>query len=157
MPNPSMVYFEDTGTLIAAPIDFVWEYLASERHAEAHRDVRNFRLLKTEGTTSTVRFERLLHGTWTKGVNRTTEFPPFCICIEEIEGTFAGSRFVLHYRPVGNQTQVNVYGDVRSKQVTPARAKRLFLDTLEGAYLADVPVLLAFRRERARARRRRKS
>ncbi len=151
-----MTYFEDTGTLIAAPIDFVWEYLESQRHATAHRDVRSFRLLKTEGATSTVRFERFLQGKWSKGVNRTTEFPPFCICVEETEGTFAGSRFVLHYRPVGNQTQVNVYGDARSKRLPPARAKRLFLDTLESAYLADVPVLLAFRRERARARARRR-
>ena len=148
-----MVYFEDTGTLIAAPIDFVWEYLASEQHGPAHaRSARNFRVTETVGSTSVIVAERFFEGRWSKLVSRSTDFPPFCICNEEIEGTFAGTKFVVLYRPIGNQTQVDVIGDIRSKSLAPARAERAFLALLEGAYLDDVPVLLQLRHQRSRAR-----
>jgi hypothetical protein len=148
-----MVYFEDTGTLIAAPIDFVWKYLGSEQHGLAHaRSARNFRVTKTVGPTSVIHAERFFEGRWSKLVVRSTDFPPFCVCNEEIEGTFAGTKFVMLYRPVGNQTQIDVFGDVQSKSLSPARAKRAFRKTLVGAYMDDVPVLLELRQERARAK-----
>jgi hypothetical protein len=148
-----MVYFEDTGTLIAAPIEFVWEYLTSPQHGPAHaKSARHFAVRETVGATSVVAAERFLDGQWKPFVSRSTDFPPFCVCNEEIEGDFAGTRFVLLYRPVGGQTQVDVFGDVQSKVFPPEVAKRRFLALLDAAYLDDVPVLLELRRTRAAAR-----
>jgi hypothetical protein len=148
-----MVYFEDTGTLIAAPLEFVWEYLVSEHHGPAHaKSARHFEVRETIGATAVIAAERFLDGHWKRFVSRSTDFPPFCVCNEEIEGDFAGTKFVLLYRPVGGQTQVDVFGDVQSTEFPPEVAKRRFLGLLEAAYLDDLPVLLELRRVRAAAR-----
>jgi hypothetical protein len=134
-----MVYFEDTGSVIDAPLDVVWTYLASEQHAAAHaRTARNFEVRETNGSTSVIWAERLVRGRWTPFLTRSTDFPPFAIGNEEIEGTFAGTKFVVLYRPVGPRTQVDVYGDVRSPALESDEAKALFLEVLAGAYDDDL-------------------
>jgi hypothetical protein len=139
-----MVYFEDTGTLINAPIGSVWDYLLSERHGPAHsKSARNFQVRETRGTTSLVYAERFLHGKWTPFVSKSTDFSPYCICNEEVEGDFAGTKFVVLYRPRGNQTQIDVFGDVKSKVFAPADALKIFLKLLENAYLDDEAAMAA--------------
>ena len=142
-----MTYFEDTGSILDAPIDYVWEYLMSEEHGSAHaRNARHFEVRETTGSTSVVAAERLLHGEWTPFVSRSTDFPPFAVCNEEIEGDFAGTKFVILYRPHGHQTRVDVYGDIRSDRFELERAKQLFLELLTMAYDDDVAKMKELRR-----------
>jgi hypothetical protein len=143
-----MVYFEDTGTMIDAPVGFVWDYLESEHHGPAHsKSARNFRVKETVGPTTLVSAERYLNGKWSTFVSKSSDFAPFCVCNEEVEGDFAGTRFVLLYHPRGNRTQVDVYGDVQSTVFDPDEAKEVFLRLLEGAYLDDVAVISELRRK----------
>ena len=142
-----MTYFEDTGSVLDAPIEYVWEYLMSEEHGSAHaRSARNFAVKETVGPTSVVSAERLLRGQWSPFVSKTTDFPPFAVINEEVEGDFAGTKFVVLYRPHGNQTRVDVYGDVRSDRFDLEHAKRLFLELLTMAYEDDVAKMKQLRR-----------
>jgi len=140
-----MTYFEDTGNIIDAPIELVWAYLSSEHHGPAHAgSARNFDVKETVGSTAVISADRLMNGRWARFVSKSTDFPPLCICNEEVEGDFAGSKFILVYRPKGNQTQVDVYGDVRSSGMDPNTARAAFLKLLEGAYLEDVLAIAKF-------------
>jgi hypothetical protein len=146
-----MTYFEDTGTILDASIEQVWEYLASERHAPAHAgSARNFEVRETVGSTSVIWGERLVDGQWKPFLTRSTDFPPFCVCNEEVEGDFAGSKFVLLYRPQGKVTLVDVYGDIQARTLPPAEAHRRFLATLQAAYEEDAAALREFRHRAAR-------
>jgi hypothetical protein len=149
-----MTYFEDTGTIIDAPIETVWEYLNSRQHGAAHaRNARNFAVRETVGPTSVISGERLLDGQWQAFLTRSTDFAPFCACNEEVEGAFAGSKFVLVYRPQGKVTTVDVYGDVRSAVYSPEVAKRRFLELLQGAYEDDTAALREYRIHEAHDRK----
>ncbi len=144
-----MAYFEDVGTVIYAPIEFIWAYLVSPHHAPAHaKSARGFTVRETAGATSVVASERRLGGRWSPVVSRTTDFPPFCVLNEEIEGEFQGSKFVLVYRPSGTKTRIDVYGDVQSRGSEPAEARRTFLRMLGQAYREDAAVI-AHLRERS--------
>jgi hypothetical protein len=144
-----MTYFEDTGALIDAPIELVWEYLSSEFHGPAHaRHARNFEVRETIGETALVYAERFQDGAWQPFVSKSTDYPPLCVCNEEIEGEFAGTKFVVVYRPQGKVTQVDVYGDLRSGH-PPPEARRRFLGLLQSAYEDDVEGIAALRRGRA--------
>jgi hypothetical protein len=141
-----MVYFEDTGAILDAPIEYIWEYLVSEHHAPAHRkSTRNFEVREVVGSTSLVAAERQLHGRWSAFASRSTDFPPLCICNEEVEGDFAGTKFVVVYKPEGRVTRVDVYGNVDSKTFPPAGAKREFLALLQGAHEDDDAAIRALR------------
>jgi len=145
-----MVYFEDTGTVIDAPVWFVWDYLESEHHGPAHsRNARNFQVKETVGRTALVSAERFLNGKWSTFVSKSSDFAPFCVFNEEVEGDFAGTKFVILYRPKGNQTQVDVYGDVQSTTFHMDEAKRIFLQLLENAYLDDVVVIAELRKKQS--------
>lgn len=145
-----MTYFEDIGGIISAPIDFVWEYLVSEHHGPAHeRNARNFEVRETVGRTSLVAAERLFRGKWSAFVSRSTDYPPLCVCNEEVEGDFAGTTFVIIYKPEGNVTRVDVYGDVRSTVLPPDEARREFLELLQGAYEDDIAAINELRRRGA--------
>ena len=143
----TMTYFEDTGDSIPLPFQRVIQFLDSAEHGGAHAgDVRNFKVVKTVGLTTTLSFERLRDGKWTPAVSRLTVFPPFCYCVEELKGTFAGSRFVGIHRPAGKRTRVDLFGDVRSKVYPPAKAKRLLLRTLAKAHREDLAAIRAWRK-----------
>lgn len=141
-----MAYFEDKGAIIDAPIEEVWTYLYSEEHGPAHREsARNFEVIETVGATSLVSAERKLHGQWSKFVSKSTDYAPLGIVNEEVEGDFAGTKFVIVYVPEGRVTRVDVYGDVRSKIFAPDEARRLFLELLQGAYEDDAAQMRASR------------
>jgi hypothetical protein len=145
-----MVYFEDLGSTIEAPIEVVWEYLESEQHGDAHSArARNIKVREAAGPTSVVSGEHLDHGTWSPFCQRATEFPPLCTCIEELEGDFTGTRFVLLYRPEGEKTRVDVYGDVQSRVLDPKTALSQFLKRLESAYDDDLAGITEFLRKRS--------
>ncbi len=134
-----MTHFEDVGSLLDAPPEIVWRYLVSDAHGPAHRDhARNFRVPAAAGGAGTVAAERLLDGQWRPFVSRSTDFPPVCVVNEELEGEFAGTKFALVYRPAGERTRVDVYGDVRSAVFPADVAREKFLLLLAGAYEDDV-------------------
>ncbi len=146
-----MVYFEDPGTVIDAPVKFGREYLVSEQYWPAHsKSARNFRVNETLKTTAVLSAERYLNGKWSTFLSKSGDFPPCCVCDEEVEGDFTGTRFVILYRPKGNQTQVDVYGDVQSKVFTSAEAKRVFLRLLESADMDDASAIAALRETQSR-------
>jgi hypothetical protein len=134
-----MVHFEDAGSILDAPLETVWKYRVSDLHGRAHHArARNFELLETGGGPALVSAERLLDGRWKRFVSRSADYPPLCIVNEEVEGEFAGTKFVLLYRPVGQRTRVDVIGDVQSPTFSPEVAKGKFLETLAEAYEDDV-------------------
>jgi hypothetical protein len=140
-----VVYFEDVGTVYEASLDELWKYLGSEEHGGAHvGNARNFQVKETSGNTTVISAERNLTGQWMAMLSKSTEFPPFCICYEEIEGLFAGTKFVALYRPKGGSTQVDVFGDIQSRTLPIGEAKTLFLASLVGAYADDAKALKTF-------------
>jgi hypothetical protein len=133
-----MVTFEDTGAILDAPLDAVWKYLGSADHGSAHaQNARHFQVRETVGAASVISAERRFRGNWTPFVTRSFAFPPICTVNEEIEGDFAGTRFVVLYRSEGNVTRVDVYGEIRSPHLPDAEARRGFLELLQGAYEDD--------------------
>jgi hypothetical protein len=146
-----MVFFEDTGAIIDAPIDYVWQYLDSDHHAAAHaRNARNFEIRETIGSTSLIAAERLVRGKWSVFVTKSTDYPPLCAVNEEVEGDFAGTKFVLLYRPEGNVTRVDVFGQVESPVLAPEEARRVFLELLQGAYEDDASAIRRLRAEKTK-------
>jgi hypothetical protein len=141
-----MTYFKDLGAVIDAPLDFVWRYRTSEDHGSAHtRNARNFGLKEMIGTTAVIEAERKIGDRWAPFVSKSTDFSPFCVCNEEIEGDFAGTRYVLLYHPDGQKTRIDVYGDVQSSVYPPEEAERVFLGLLKSAYEDDVAVIAKLR------------
>jgi hypothetical protein len=144
-----MAFIEDKGAILDASIEEVWQYLTSEGHGLAHRgNARNFAVKETIGDTQVVAAERKVHGEWSAFVTKSTDYPPLCIVNEEVEGDFAGSKYVIVYTPEGKVTRVDVYADVRSRVHAPEQAHRLFLELLQAAYEDDVAQMRA---DRARA------
>ncbi len=143
-----MTYFEDSGDSIPLPIEVVVKFLNSPEHGRAHaKDVRNFKVVKTEGRTMTLSFERFRDGRWTPALSRLTTFPPYCFFVEELKGTYAGTRFVGIHRPAGKRTRVDIFGDVRSRVYSPAEAKRRLLRTLGDAHREDLAAIRAWRKQ----------
>ncbi|MGA7861443.1 MAG: hypothetical protein WCB19_06260 [Thermoplasmata archaeon] len=144
-----MVYFEDMGTTIEVPLDELGSFLESEEHSSAHSDdVRNFKVVENAGPTIVLTYERKFDGHWKKSSTRVTSFPPYCRCIEEIEGDFAGSRFVVVHRPDGAKTRVDVFGDIQCKGGSPEQIRKLWLDILAKSHDEDVATLRKLRDRR---------
>ncbi len=111
-----MVYFEDMGSTIDLSLDELQSFLDSDEHGSVHADdVRNFEMVENVVPTIVVNFERMFEGQWKKSRTRMTSFRPYCNCVEELEGVFAGSRFVVVHRPDGPKTRVDVFGDIQCK------------------------------------------
>ncbi len=145
-----MVYFEDLGAVIDAAGPELSDFLDSELHGGFHTGARNFEVKERAGSTVVIAFERLIEGTWSRAACRVTDFAPFCVCVEEIEGELAGTKLVLIRRPKGDRTQVDVYGDIRSKTFDEKAALKFFLDDLESTHREDVNALSIYRQSKTR-------
>lgn len=141
-----LVYFEDKGTVLDAPIDVVWDFMLKDNvyHPKAHHN--SLRKMKWkvineitgEGTCEVVR-----GGTWTKMRFRMTTIPPFVRIIEEFAGRYAGQKMVFLYSPKGkNRTAVNVF--VLAPKDVAEQTRR----DLAHAHEEDVPMLREFLRSR---------
>jgi hypothetical protein len=141
-----MVYVEDMGTVLEIGQKELESFLESEEHSSAHSDdVQNFQVVESSGPTVVLTFERKLDGQWKKSSSRITSFPPYCRCIEEFEGDFAGSRFVGVHRPDGARTRVDIFGDIQCKGKGPEETRTLWLAMLAKTHEEDVASLKRFR------------
>ncbi len=144
-----MVYAEDTGTLLDAPFDVVWEYLGSARHGRAHAgSLRNLRPETLTASSARVAAERRRRGRWETFVVRSTDLAPLCLLVEELESSTAGTKTVSLYSPCGDRTRVDVYADVRSDSLPPEEWAPETWARVEGAYREDREPLAEFARGR---------
>ena len=140
-----MVYFEDRGTVLDAPIDVVWDFIMkdNEFHPKAHQNgLRNMKWkdlneISGEGTCEVMR-----GGKWRKMKFRITTIPPYVRIVEEFGGRYAGQKFVLLYTPKGrNKTAVDVFVYTRKRVAKEMR------ETFANAHEEDVPMLREFARK----------
>ena len=141
-----MVYFEDMDT----PFDVSGEDFASwddsEEHANAHSGaVRNFEVVETAGPALVVTYERSILGEWQKARTRVTSFPPYWRMIEELEGEFAGSKFMVARRPDGSRIKIDVYGDIQSTSMSGEELRKYWLGVLATTHDEDLSSLKKFR------------
>lgn len=141
-----MVYFEDMGATLDIPLEQMESFMESDEHSSVHsEDVRSFAVVETAGPTIVLTFERMIDGHWKPSRSRVTSFPPYCRFIEEIEGDFAGSRFVVVHRPDGAKTRVDLFGDVQCKGKNPEQVRKYWQSLLDKAHDEDRAALRKFR------------
>ncbi len=142
-----MVYVEELGTLLDAPIDIVWEYMASEQHDLAHRDGLRYLTVK-ELTPSSRRIdaERRRQGRWERFAGRTTDLAPVGILNEELDSSMTGTAMALVYSPRGGKTQVDVYGEIVSSTIPERELAREAREIVESACTDDLAGLSEFAR-----------
>ncbi len=140
-----MVYFEDRGTVLDAPIDVVWDFVMkdNEFHPKAHQNsVRNMKWKDLNEITGEGTCEVVRGGKWTKMKFRMTTIPPYVRISEEFGGRYAGQKMVFLYTPKGrNKTAVDVF------VYTPKRVAKEIRATLAEAHEEDVPMLREFARK----------
>ena len=141
-----MIYFEDRGSVLDAPIDVVWDFIMTpnEYHSKAHRaSLRKFKWKDLGEITGAGSCEVKRGGRWSKMKFRSTNIPPFVRISEEFGGRYAGQKMVFLYTPKGrNRTAVDVF------VYTPIRVAKETKDTLAKAFEEDVPWLSEFARKR---------
>ena len=137
-----MAYLEDRGAKYDLPLEEIWAYFSSDRHAAAHaKSLRNVRGRRLPGSASLISAERHYRGHWTRFLTRSTVVPPLCIVNEELEGLLEGTRFAMVYSPRGSQTEVDLYADVRSSKVPASELEMTFLELVETSYREDAAAL----------------
>jgi hypothetical protein len=142
----SMVYFEDVGATLDIPLEEMESFMESDEHSTVHsEDVRNFAVTETAGPMIVLTFERMIEGQWRPSRSRVTSFPPYCRFIEELDGEFAGSRFVVTHRPDGAKTRVDLFGDIQCKGKSPEEVRKYWQSTLDKAHDEDMAALRKFR------------
>ena len=143
------MYFEDLGSTLDISLEEMESFMGSDEHSSIHsEDVRNFAVAESAGPTIELTFERMIDGRWKPSRSRVTSFPPYCRFIEEIEGDFAGSRFVVVHRPDGAKTRVELFGDIQCKGKSPEQIRKYWQSTLDKAHDEDRAALRKFRNRR---------
>jgi hypothetical protein len=106
------------GSKFDAPLETLWKYLRDPTaHGEAHKSARNRSMQPLTETSFVVSWEQNMNGNWVKVSNRITVFPPLGSVSEAIEGPLAGSKTFTVYTARGAQTEVAVFGEMRSSAV----------------------------------------
>jgi len=140
-----MVYFEDRGSVLDAPIDVVWDYILKDNdfHSRAHRtSLRNMKWKDLSEITGGVSCEVMRGGKWSKMRFRVTSIPPFVRISEEFAGRYAGQKMVFLYTPKGKRTGIDVF------VLTPKEVAEETQRTLAQAHEEDAPMVRAFSRSR---------
>jgi hypothetical protein len=142
----AVTYVEDTGAVYDAPLEVVWDFMNDETfHSKAHKAVvRNFAEKPISEITTLLSYEKRVNGRWEKMVCRMTTIRPAVRIQEDLDGPFAGSKTVFLYTSQGERTVVNVFGYVRSSEMTPAEIRRERRRTWSNAYSEDLPYFRRF-------------
>jgi hypothetical protein len=140
-----MIYFEDRGTVLDAPIDVVWDFILKDDiyHPKAHpTSLRKMKWKDVNEITGEGSCEVMRGGKWRKMKFRVTTVPPYVRIVEEFAGRYAGQKFVLLYTPKGrNKTAVDVFVYTRKLVAKEMR------ETFANAHEEDVPMLREFARK----------
>jgi len=137
-----MVYLVDEGSEFDAPIDFVWKYIfGGDAHDGAHTTTRNPKFKKVSDITIEYSSERLLRGKWAPDRMRISMVPPISVVTEWLDGALAGSTFTYVYRPNGEKTRIDVYGEFVSKTLPASEVEAAAREFLESEFDADAPAI----------------
>jgi hypothetical protein len=141
-----LVYFEDRGSVLDAPIDVVWDYILKDNdyHSKAHHaSLRNMKWKDLSEITGEGSCEVVRGGKWSKMRFRVTTIPPFVRISEEFGGRYAGQKMVFLYTPKGRKrTAIDVF------VLTPKDVAEETRRTLAQAHEEDAPMVRAFSRSR---------
>lgn len=140
-----LVYFEDRGSVLNAPIDVVWDYIMkdNEYHPKAHRNsLRNLKWKDLSEITGEGTCEVMRGGKWSKMKFRLTSISPFVRIVEEYAGRYAGQKMVFLYTPKGKRTAIDVF------VLTPKDVAEETRRTLANAHEEDIPMVRAYLRSR---------
>jgi hypothetical protein len=146
---PEVTYVEDRGAVYDAPLEVVWDFMSDETfHPKAHTAaVRNFEEKRLSEVTTLLSYERRIGNRWVKMVCRMTTIRPAVRIQEDLDGPFAGSKTVFLYTSRGERTVVDVFGYVRSSEMTPAKIRRERRRTWANAYSEDLPHFRQFAKQ----------
>jgi hypothetical protein len=155
---PKVTYVEDRGAVYDAPLEVVWDFMNDETfHSKAHTAaVRNFEEKRLSEVTTLLSYERRVRNRWVKMVCRMTTIRPAVRIQEDLDGPFTGSKTVFLYTSRGERTVVDVFGYVRSSEMTPAEIGRERRRTWANAYSEDLPYFRRFAKQHPSVRVRRK-
>lgn len=149
--SPSLVYFEDRGSVYDAPLDVVWDFMLRDEtfHPQAHAtSLRNIESKPLSEVTDLISCEVRKGGKWRRLVTRLTTIRPAVRIAEELEGPYAGSKMVFVYTPRGSRTVVDVLCYMRSLELTPKQIKVDTRRTLTNAFREDAPWFSKYARSR---------
>lgn len=152
----SRVPLADVGTVLDAPIDVVWDYIMrdSEFHPQAHRGVlKNFKWEKLDDKTVMTSCDVFRAGRWMRLKARSTTVEPYVRFNEELTGPYAGTTFILLYRPRGNKTAVDVFGELVSETLSPGDLEREWMQILSETLDQDAPFLAKYVKSRRKGTR----
>ena len=140
-----MVFIEDRGSVFDAPLHILWKYLfEGEEHDKAHKSTRNPSFKPISKTSFIYSSERNFNGNWIPESMRLSVFPPLGMATEWLEGAFAGSKMFYLYSPKGNKTQIDVFGDFKSKTIPDSALEQSVRKFLEGEFNEDAPAIRDF-------------
>ncbi len=146
-----MVFIEDKGSIFDAPLEIVWKYLFDgEAHDKVHKSTRNPSFKSISKTSFIYSSERNLNGSWISESQRLSVFPPLGMASEWLEGAFAGSKMFYLYSPKGNKTQIDVFGDFKSKTIPDNDLEQTVRKFLEGEFNEDAPAIRDFTKKNKR-------
>jgi hypothetical protein len=146
---PEVTYVEDRGAVYDAPLEVVWDFMNDETfHPKAHTAaVRDFEERPLSEVTTLLSYERRNGNRWQKMVCRMTTIRPAVRIQEDLDGPFAGSKTVFLYTSQGERTIVDVFGYVRSSEMSSAEIKRERRKTWANAYSEDLPFFRRFAKQ----------
>lgn len=109
-----MVFSAEEGGIFEAPIDRVRKYFDDESHDRAHPKTRAVVIEPGPDSSFILSADGETGGQWHREKEHTTLLRRLGYTSEVLEGTFAGSKWVLLCRPEGRRTRVDICGDLVS-------------------------------------------
>jgi hypothetical protein len=138
-----MVFINDEGSEFKASMNKIWKYnQAATGHI--HPSMHNLQVSQ-EGASTLFTYETVSpNGSTEKRRTRVTPLFPVGSWIEELQGRFAGSKYINYYVPKGDKTEVRVVGEWTSDTIPQDKLKQAVLDHLKVIYEEDVQSLERF-------------
>ncbi|MBI2183566.1 MAG: hypothetical protein HYU39_01255 [Thaumarchaeota archaeon] len=139
-----MVYVVDEGGYFKASLDKLWRYNAAEKD-HYHPSMKNIQA-SMEGQSMILTFDSETPDKKTvKRKVKLTNLPPVGFYVEELEGQFAGSKYINYYVPKGEKTEVKVVGEWTSPTIPADKLKKAVSDYLDMVFKEDSGNLAKFK------------
>ncbi len=149
--RPVEVFFHDADTVYDAPIDALWDFMLKDEefHPKAHANVlRNFEGKDLSPTSFEATYEVWRGGKWRRSKTRITDYPPVCRVVEELDGDYAGTIFLVQYWPAGKRTRVDIWARLRSDVLSARELRTHWRESYANAFKEDLTVLPQFLKKR---------